>query len=131
MGIRVITCHIQHLGPRGGHPSTVVCATFSSDTMGYTSSGSAFSSSAFFEGIGGILPIPLDLIHMVRPTASTRKPTPVMRETHHFSYFLSPANCSLAKTREIMVISFMRMFREGPEVSLNGSPMVSPVTVAA
>ena len=36
-----------------------------------------------------------------------------------------------AKTRAIMVISLIRMLIEGPEVSLKGSPTVSPLTAAA
>ena len=35
------------------------------------------------------------------------------------------------KTSEKMAMSLMRMFREGPEVSLSGSPTVSPITAAA
>jgi len=35
-----------------------------------------------------------------------------------------------AKTTETMLMSLIRMFRLGPEVSLNGSPTVSPTTVA-
>mmetsp|Transcript_40021 Transcript_40021/g.73920 ORF Transcript_40021/g.73920 Transcript_40021/m.73920 type:complete len:324 (+) Transcript_40021:319-1290(+) len=35
-----------------------------------------------------------------------------------------------AKTTEIMAMSFMRMLRAGPEVSLSGSPTVSPTTAA-
>ena len=36
-----------------------------------------------------------------------------------------------ANTRDTMVISLIRMFIAGPEVSLNGSPTVSPTTVAS
>ena len=36
-----------------------------------------------------------------------------------------------AKTRATMDISLIRMFSEGPEVSLKGSPTVSPTTAAA
>lgn len=35
-----------------------------------------------------------------------------------------------AKTRDSTAMSLMRMFNEGPEVSLRGSPMVSPMTAA-
>ena len=35
-----------------------------------------------------------------------------------------------AITMLTMLISLMRMFRDGPEVSLKGSPTVSPTTVA-
>ena len=35
-----------------------------------------------------------------------------------------------AKTIETMDINFIRMFKDGPEVSLNGSPTVSPTTAA-
>ena len=34
------------------------------------------------------------------------------------------------KTSEIMAISFIKMFKAGPEVSLRGSPTVSPTTAA-
>jgi hypothetical protein len=34
------------------------------------------------------------------------------------------------KTTLTMLMSLIRMFREGPEVSLKGSPTVSPVTPA-
>ena len=37
---------------------------------------------------------------------------------------------SPAKTTETIEMSLMRMLREGPEVSLKGSPTVSPTTVA-
>ena len=36
----------------------------------------------------------------------------------------------LAKIREMMAISLMSMFKAGPEVSLSGSPTVSPTTAA-
>ena len=35
-----------------------------------------------------------------------------------------------ANVRETMVMRLMRMFMDGPEVSLNGSPTVSPTTAA-
>ena len=35
-----------------------------------------------------------------------------------------------AKTTETMLMSLMRMLRLGPEVSLKGSPTVSPTTPA-
>jgi hypothetical protein len=35
-----------------------------------------------------------------------------------------------AKTSDSTAISLMRMLRDGPEVSLSGSPMVSPITAA-
>src|SRR5690606_33589528 len=35
-----------------------------------------------------------------------------------------------AMTREIIVINLIKMLRDGPEVSLNGSPTVSPTTHA-
>ena len=35
-----------------------------------------------------------------------------------------------AKTSEMTVISLIRMLMDGPEVSLNGSPTVSPTTAA-
>lgn len=35
-----------------------------------------------------------------------------------------------ANTRDSTAISLMRMFSDGPEVSLRGSPMVSPMTAA-
>mmetsp|Transcript_53394 Transcript_53394/g.141553 ORF Transcript_53394/g.141553 Transcript_53394/m.141553 type:complete len:208 (-) Transcript_53394:2102-2725(-) len=37
----------------------------------------------------------------------------------------------LANTTEMMAMSFMTMLRAGPEVSLRGSPTVSPTTAAA
>ena len=37
---------------------------------------------------------------------------------------------SPAITMETMLISLMRMFNDGPDVSLNGSPTVSPTIVA-
>jgi len=40
------------------------------------------------------------------------------------------AAVSPAITIETIVISLIRMFRDGPEVSLKGSPTVSPTTVA-
>lgn len=36
-----------------------------------------------------------------------------------------------AMTRETIAITLIKMFIDGPEVSLNGSPTVSPTTVAA
>ena len=36
----------------------------------------------------------------------------------------------LQKTRERMAISLIRMLRLGPDVSLSGSPIVSPITAA-
>ena len=40
------------------------------------------------------------------------------------------ATVSPAMTMDTILISLMRMLRLGPEVSLNGSPTVSPTTVA-
>lgn len=34
------------------------------------------------------------------------------------------------KTSDVIAINFIRMFREGPLVSFNGSPTVSPITAA-
>ena len=42
-----------------------------------------------------------------------------------------PSSPVPASTTATMDMSLMRMFREGPEVSLNGSPMVSPMTAAS
>ena len=36
----------------------------------------------------------------------------------------------LAKTRDKIAINLMRIFNDGPEVSLRGSPTVSPTTAA-
>ena len=36
----------------------------------------------------------------------------------------------LANTREIIAISFIKMFKAGPDVSFRGSPTVSPTTAA-
>jgi hypothetical protein len=36
----------------------------------------------------------------------------------------------LQKTSDRMAISFIRMLRLGPDVSLSGSPIVSPITAA-
>jgi hypothetical protein len=36
----------------------------------------------------------------------------------------------LQKTSDRMAMSFIRMFRLGPDVSLSGSPIVSPITAA-
>ncbi len=35
-----------------------------------------------------------------------------------------------AKTSEMIAISLIRMFNDGPDVSFKGSPMVSPTTAA-
>jgi hypothetical protein len=35
-----------------------------------------------------------------------------------------------ANTSEMMAMSFMRMLRDGPDVSFIGSPTVSPITAA-
>ena len=52
--------------------------------------------------------------------------------TDLFFYRNSPpyATNSGANTRDTTVISLIRILREGPDVSLNGSPTVSPVTAA-
>ena len=47
-----------------------------------------------------------------------------------FFIFCMPYFISGTNTSETMVISFIRMFMLGPEVSLNGSPTVSPTTAA-
>jgi len=41
---------------------------------------------------------------------------------------VSQKNC--AKTRERIAINLIKILREGPEVSLRGSPTVSPMTAA-
>jgi hypothetical protein len=44
-------------------------------------------------------------------------------KNNHFEKYLQ-------KTRERMAMSLIRMFRLGPDVSLSGSPIVSPITAA-
>ncbi len=44
-------------------------------------------------------------------------------------FFQTPARVG-ANTNETIDISLIRIFMDGPEVSLNGSPTVSPVTEA-
>ena len=43
-----------------------------------------------------------------------------------------PPNCKKngANTRDTIVISLIKILIDGPEVSLNGSPTVSPTTAA-
>ena len=36
----------------------------------------------------------------------------------------------LPNTREVIAINLIKMFKAGPEVSLSGSPTVSPITPA-
>ena len=50
--------------------------------------------------------------------------------TVHYYYSKCTATVRPAITMLTMLISLMRMFRDGPEVSLKGSPTVSPTTVA-
>ncbi len=45
-------------------------------------------------------------------------------------YIKEVASVTPTTTMETMLISFIRILSEGPEVSLNGSPTVSPVTAA-
>ena len=67
-----------------------------------------------------------------------RLPTNVTDATLEMSYsyklkdIIIPANFinNGAKTNETIVISFISMLIEGPDVSLNGSPTVSPTTAA-
>jgi hypothetical protein len=50
-----------------------------------------------------------------------------------FAQFILKAWCllkKLPKTSEVMAESLIRMLMAGPEVSLRGSPTVSPVTAA-
>lgn len=42
---------------------------------------------------------------------------------HHWEKYLQ-------KTNDKIAISFIRMFKLGPDVSLRGSPTVSPITAA-
>lgn len=46
-----------------------------------------------------------------------------------FIFLLSYSSGAI--TRLTIAMTLMRMFMEGPEVSLNGSPTVSPTTAAA
>lgn len=45
-------------------------------------------------------------------------------------YFIPPLTNNPASTRVIVLISFIKTCSEGPAVSLNGSPTVSPTTPA-
>ena len=45
-------------------------------------------------------------------------------------YSRCTATISPANTMDTILVSFMRMLMDGPEVSLNGSPTVSPMTAA-
>mmetsp|Transcript_19854 Transcript_19854/g.29382 ORF Transcript_19854/g.29382 Transcript_19854/m.29382 type:complete len:220 (+) Transcript_19854:277-936(+) len=66
---------------------------------------------------------------MVIPMMTSRRRTARrMRPTTKSSYGL--LGKTGAKTRETTDMSLIKMLRLGPEVSLNGSPTVSPVTVA-
>merc|ERR1719272_43640 len=59
--------------------------------------------------------------------SSPSLPTLVVRKSPRPS-LMDMKNC--AKTREMIAMSFMRMLSAGPDVSLSGSPTVSPVTAA-
>jgi len=54
-----------------------------------------------------------------------QSPRPSQAEIAGANFTMRPANTTLT-----MLMSLMRMFRLGPEVSLNGSPTVSPTTPA-
>lgn len=43
---------------------------------------------------------------------------------------MEQATVTPAITMATMLISFIKIFKDGPEVSLNGSPTVSPITAA-
>ena len=59
-----------------------------------------------------------------------------MQSTFKFIYFTrfskTPPYCNTngANTNATTVINFTNIFNDGPEVSLNGSPTVSPTTPA-
>lgn len=50
--------------------------------------------------------------------------------TQNNSHIKLQATVSPAITIATMLINLIRMFKLGPDVSLNGSPTVSPTTVA-
>lgn len=81
----------------------------------------------------------------LRPNKKVGEPEWVRRPLKHRGFSNeAPAENSIAKpysivctamnsganVRETMVMRLMRMFMDGPEVSLNGSPTVSPTTAA-
>lgn len=61
-----------------------------------------------------------------RVTEQKKKPPFVVDGFYEIQYYYSVT----ANTSETIDISLIRMFSEGPEVSLKGSPTVSPVTAA-
>src|SRR3970282_2528180 len=69
--------------------------------------------------------LPLD-IHLHEKSA----PVPFGRRISAFAPRARAQMSSGARTRVIVDRSFTRMWREGPAVSLNGSPTVSPTTAA-
>jgi len=74
------------------------------------------------------------LVLMVRRRNANKKGRPKRSplNTLRVTFYLRReyATVKPAMTMETMLINLMRMFRLGPEVSLNGSPTVSPMTVA-
>merc|ERR1719469_262020 len=63
-------------------------------------------------------------------TALTKRSTAIgIRPRYHSSKSFLPRRNG-AINRETMLINLIRMFNEGPEVSLKGSPTVSPITHA-
>jgi hypothetical protein len=52
--------------------------------------------------------------------------TPATKQEFNIFYINKGAN-----TNDTMVINFINIFNEGPDVSLKGSPTVSPTTAAA
>ncbi|MNV68035.1 hypothetical protein D3C71_1608640 [compost metagenome] len=64
------------------------------------------------------------------PSESTDLITRISFLISCFVSVITPTAIYGAITRETIDISLMRIFIDGPEVSLNGSPTVSPVTEA-
>ena len=79
-------------------------------------------------------PLP-PVIRATRPVRSNRLPlllviVPLLVAAHYRLMSGRTATKAGAKTSDTIAISLSRMFRLGPEVSLNGSPTTSPSTAA-
>ena len=73
-----------------------------------------------------VWPLQLGRWPMCRSPAEIRR----ARDGIPVRHWLIQATTNGAKITETMLINLIRMLRLGPEVSLNGSPTVSPMTAA-
>ena len=81
-------------------------------------------------GVWGVSKIRIPIVSPASPILISPHYYIILSSYHHITYNKLHATVNPAITIETMLINFIKILRDGPDVSLKGSPTVSPTTVA-